>query len=242
MGRQEIAALRKSRKISDCDQVVRDYTSVWQWAGFMKILVPVDGSPASVRAVKLAVDQVKALPEASLVLLNVQNFSGLSLPEGAGIMPSTWIEQEEQRAAAEALREAVIICREAGISYVTRTERGGVAATIDRVSRYEHVQHIFMGTRGLGGVRWSAPWVGGYSVAASCRCTGDACEIGSSKVTDFLGPLVRLGLHIPTASRENAGVHHSKINRQMAEMGQARHIGAVSTLVECPLRLQYRPN
>ena len=48
----------------------------------MKILVPVDGSPASNRAVKLAIDHVKALPEASLVLLNVQNFSGFSLPEG----------------------------------------------------------------------------------------------------------------------------------------------------------------
>ena len=67
----------------------------------MKILVPVDGSPASIRAVKLAVDQVKALPEASLVLVNVQNFSGLSLPEGAEIMPSAWIQQEEQRAADE---------------------------------------------------------------------------------------------------------------------------------------------
>jgi nucleotide-binding universal stress UspA family protein len=136
-----------------CYQVAHDYTSVWQLAKFMKTLVPVDGSPASVRAVKLAVDQVKALPEASLVLLNVQNFSGLSLPEGAGIMPSAWIDQEEQKAAAEALREAVIICRESGISYVTRTERGGVAATIDRVARDEHVQHILMGTRGLGGVR-----------------------------------------------------------------------------------------
>jgi nucleotide-binding universal stress UspA family protein len=68
-------------------------------------------------------------------------------------MPSAWIEQEEQRAAAEALREAVITCREAGTSYVTRTERGGVATTIDRVARDEEVQQIFMGTRGLGGVR-----------------------------------------------------------------------------------------
>ena len=115
------------------------------------MLVPVDGSPASVRAVKLAVDQVKALPEASLVLVNVQNFSGLSLPEQ--IMPSAWIQREEQRAADEALKDAVTTCREAGISYVTRTERGGVAPTIDRVARDEHVQHIFMGTRGLGGVR-----------------------------------------------------------------------------------------
>ena len=118
----------------------------------MKILVPVDGSPASIRAVRLAIDHVKAMPaEASLVLVNVQNFSGLSLPEQ--IMPSAWIQREEQRAADEALKDAVTTCREAGISYVTRTERGGVAPTIDRVARDEHVQHIFMGTRGLGGVR-----------------------------------------------------------------------------------------
>ena len=85
--------------------------------------------------------------------MNVQNFSGLSLPEGAEIIPSAWIQQEEQRAADEALKDAVTTCREAGISYVTRTARGGVAPTIDRVARDEHVQHIFMGTRGLGGVR-----------------------------------------------------------------------------------------
>ena len=119
----------------------------------MKILVPVDGSPASIRAVRLAIDQVKTLPEASLVLVNVQNFSGLSLPEDAKIMPSAWIEQKEERAARKALKDAVTTCCEAGISYITRAERGGVAATIDRVAREEHVQHIYMGTRGLGGVR-----------------------------------------------------------------------------------------
>jgi len=36
---------------------------------------------------------------------------------------------------------------------VTRSERGSIAATIDRVAREEHVEHIIMGTRGLGGVR-----------------------------------------------------------------------------------------
>src|SRR5262249_27243473 len=114
----------------------------------------VDGSPASIRAVRLAIDQVKVLPaEASLILVNVQNFSTLGLPEGTGIMPSPWIEQKEERASSEALKDAITACREAGIRYVARAERGGVAATINRVAREEHVQHIFMGTRGLGGVR-----------------------------------------------------------------------------------------
>jgi nucleotide-binding universal stress UspA family protein len=119
----------------------------------MKVLVPVDGSPASIRAVKLAIDQVKTLPGASLVIVNVQNPATLGLADGVGIMPPEWIEQEEVRAASEALQDAVAACREAGVAYVTRSERGGIAATIDRVAREEHVEHIVMGTRGLGGVR-----------------------------------------------------------------------------------------
>jgi nucleotide-binding universal stress UspA family protein len=82
----------------------------------MKILVPVDGSPASIRAIKLAIDQVKTVPGASLVIVNVQNLATLGLAEGAGIMPTAWIEQEEERAATEALQEAVTACREAGIT------------------------------------------------------------------------------------------------------------------------------
>jgi nucleotide-binding universal stress UspA family protein len=39
------------------------------------------------------------------------------------------------------------------VTYVTRSERGGIAETIDRVAREEQVTHIIMGTRGLGGVR-----------------------------------------------------------------------------------------
>jgi nucleotide-binding universal stress UspA family protein len=119
----------------------------------MKILVPVDGSPASIRAVKLAIDQAKAVAGASIVVVNVQNLSTLGLAEGAGIMPLPWIEQEEERASSGALQEAATVCREAEVTYVTRSERGGIAETIDRVAREEQVMHILMGTRGLGGVR-----------------------------------------------------------------------------------------
>jgi nucleotide-binding universal stress UspA family protein len=119
----------------------------------MKILIPVDGSPASIRAVKFAIDQVKTRPGSSLVIMNVQNIATLSSADGMGIMPPEWIEQEEASAATEALQDAVAACREAGVAYVTRSERGGVATAIDRVAREEHAEHIVMGTRGLGGVR-----------------------------------------------------------------------------------------
>jgi nucleotide-binding universal stress UspA family protein len=119
----------------------------------MKILVPVDGSPASIRAVSLAINHAKAAVDGGLVIVNVQNRTTLGLAEGAAVMPAAWVEQEEETAAAEALREAVAACREAGARYATRSERGPIAATIDRVAREEGVAHIVMGTRGLGGVR-----------------------------------------------------------------------------------------
>jgi nucleotide-binding universal stress UspA family protein len=119
----------------------------------MKILVPVDGSPASLRAVRLAIDQARAVTGASLVIVNVQNLATLGLDEGAGLMSAAWIEQEEARAATEALQPAVTICGEAAVPYLTRSERGAVAATIDRIAREEHATQIIMGTRGLGGVR-----------------------------------------------------------------------------------------
>jgi nucleotide-binding universal stress UspA family protein len=115
----------------------------------MKILVPVDGSPASIRAVKLAINQVKTVAGANLVIVNVQNLATLGLAEGMGIMPPAWIEQQEETAAMEALQQPVAACREAGVTYLTRSERGAVAATIDHVAREEHVAHIIMGTRGL---------------------------------------------------------------------------------------------
>jgi nucleotide-binding universal stress UspA family protein len=119
----------------------------------MKILVPLDGSPASIRAVRLAIEQVKAHAGASLIIVNVQNAATLGLTSGSEIMPSAWIEQQGEKAATEALQEAVTTCREAGVSYVTRSKRGAIAATIDQVAREERVAHIIMGTRGLGGVR-----------------------------------------------------------------------------------------
>jgi nucleotide-binding universal stress UspA family protein len=119
----------------------------------MKILVPVDGSPASLRAIKLAIEQAKANPASTILVLNVQNLATQGLPDGAGIMPPEWIEQEEERVGSEILKVPRALCEQAGVAQETRVELGGIAATIERVARAERIDHIVMGTRGLGGVR-----------------------------------------------------------------------------------------
>lgn len=119
----------------------------------MRISVPFDGSPASVHAVKLAIDQAKLQATHSVVALYVQNLRRQDLPDGAGIMSPNWITEQEKRPGSEVLAESRAICEEASVPYESRVELGGIAATIERVTGEAGIDHIVMGTRGLGGVR-----------------------------------------------------------------------------------------
>ena len=117
----------------------------------MKFLVAVDGSPASLRAVKVAIEFTTVRQQASIILLNVQNLAMLG--PGTEIMTAAWIEEQEECAGEEALKEPVAACQAAGVRFTVRSERGSPAATIDQIAREENVDHIIMGTRGLGSIR-----------------------------------------------------------------------------------------
>jgi nucleotide-binding universal stress UspA family protein len=68
-------------------------------------------------------------------------------------MGAEWIEDVAEVACEDALRSAVAACQAAGVAFTARKEMGAPAPTIDQITRDEKVDHVIMGTRGLGSIR-----------------------------------------------------------------------------------------
>ena len=87
-----------------------------------KVLVPVNGSPASLRALDFAIEMM-----GQFVLLNVQNISAVDLAGAA--MGSDWQEAASQ-ASDKALKEAVGKAQAAGIAFKSIVRTGQTAEAI----------------------------------------------------------------------------------------------------------------
>ena len=118
-----------------------------------KILIPVDGSPASLRAVDFAIEMVAQDPSTSLVLLHVQNTRAMELASASEAMDTEWLREAGSRASAKALKDAIGKCEHAGVASEALVRTGQIAEAVGQVAREENVKHIVMGTRGLGGIQ-----------------------------------------------------------------------------------------
>jgi hypothetical protein len=105
-----------------------------------KILTPVDGSPASLRAVDFALQMLSRTPGGSLILLNVTNV-GTNDPMELVAMPD-WSQDVASRAADAALKGALSKCKTSNIGFKPMVRAGQIAKTIDEVAREENVDQI----------------------------------------------------------------------------------------------------
>ena len=146
----------------------------------MKLLVALDGSPASERALEHALSLAAGNPGALLILLNVQTPDALGLSD---IRARSENDRElALRRSAEVLRRPVETCGKHDVACEKRSEYGlGVAETIVRVAREIGADQIVMGARGLGRLR-GRTYVGfGDDPGRSpCRCSGHPGEGGAA--------------------------------------------------------------
>jgi len=117
----------------------------------LKVLVPVDGSKNSERAVAHAIDfAANSKAPVELHLLNVQ------LPIVSGGVRMFFkhedIEAYYQDNGQEALRTARERLDQSGQGYVQHVSAGPIGETIAAYATKQHCNHIIMGTRGLGAI------------------------------------------------------------------------------------------
>ena len=136
----------------ETDEPVRAVRPAYRGTGPMKLLVLVDGSPASKRAVEIAILMAKAVPEGSLVLLNAQTAAEVGSAGMTDVVMTRHLEDQViDRAADIALKPAVQLCRDSGVPFETRKQRGRFADVVAQVAVDETVDHIVMTSDDEGG-------------------------------------------------------------------------------------------
>ncbi len=116
----------------------------------MKILVPVDGSDNAIRAVDHVIRQAKSQSGVEVHVLNVQ------IPILSGHAKMFISEQqlkdyyrEEANAALKSAQERLT---QANVPYTHHVSVGHIAETIARYAKESGIDHIVMGTRGMGAI------------------------------------------------------------------------------------------
>ena len=116
----------------------------------LKVLLPVDGSENSNRAVKHLIHLVKSLGAMEIHVVNVQ--PALLYVEVLLKPRQEIIDAWSQKAGKEASRPACALLNQAGVPYVGEIACGEVAEAIIQYAQQHQCDMIVMGTRGMGTV------------------------------------------------------------------------------------------
>ena len=112
------------------------------------VLVPVDGSANSLRALKYAADRFRGSPHVQLLLINVQP----PMPPSSHVKPAM-IKDHHKRMSEEALEPARALATRLGATFDCYFRIGDPAEVITGFARRARCAEIIMGTRGLGRIR-----------------------------------------------------------------------------------------
>lgn len=118
-------------------------------AAASSILVPVDGSPNSDRAVQHAASMARAVPGTIVHLLNVQPSVGSLVTM---FVPRENVDAHHREEGEKALASALRICKEAGVACEKHISVGRPGEVIGRFAKKVDAGAVVSGTRGHGGV------------------------------------------------------------------------------------------
>jgi nucleotide-binding universal stress UspA family protein len=120
---------------------------------FSRILVAVDGSPASERALKCAVEFSRKF-DAGLIIVHVilRRFYAVT-PSEAGVLATTVFVRELEDEGREIIGRAEAYVKSEGADYQCKLLQGVPADEIVRAAQSEKADLIVMGSRGLSEVR-----------------------------------------------------------------------------------------
>lgn len=114
----------------------------------MIVLVPIDGSAAAMRALALALKEVRREPQAVLHLLNVQ--APPLHPWPGRLVSQDLIDAELHQRGMELLANAREMALGPGLEVRLHVRIGQVAEEIVRCADQQRCDAIVMGTRGMG--------------------------------------------------------------------------------------------
>ena len=108
----------------------------------LRVLLPVDGSESSIRAVQMAVQLYQRLAQVEVLLLHVEVADGVSAAALGAV--------DDGARAPDPLTRAKALLDAAGVAHTSEMRRGYVPPVIAEYAKAMRCDAIVMGTRGLG--------------------------------------------------------------------------------------------